>query len=110
MPQWGPKDVRKHMHVYSADNQDIGHVAEVYEDSFMLHKGLLFSKDRYLPYSAITNLREDRLQLSMSADEVKEKMWEKRPDYEHHLGDPLQLFYDREHGVHDPFDETRPGD
>ncbi len=34
--------------------------------------------------------------------------WEKRPDYEHHLGDPTQLFYDRGHGIHDPFDETNP--
>ena len=25
-----------------------------------------------------------------------------------HLGDPTQLFYDRGHGVSDPFDETRP--
>jgi len=25
--------------------------------------------------------------------------WEKRPDYEHHLGDPTQLFYDRGHGI-----------
>ena len=33
---------------------------------------------------------------------------EKRPDYEHHLGDPLQLFYDRGYVVHDPFDGANP--
>jgi len=33
---------------------------------------------------------------------------EKRPNYEEHKGDPLQLFYDRGHGVSDPFDETNP--
>jgi hypothetical protein len=35
--------------------------------------------------------------------------WEKRPNYEDHLGDPTQLLYDRGHGVHDPFDEAKPG-
>jgi hypothetical protein len=44
----------------------------------------------------------------MSAEEARQKEWEKRPDYEDHLGDPIQLFYDRGHGVHDPFDETNP--
>ncbi|HLG63811.1 MAG TPA: hypothetical protein VKY19_17855 [Ktedonosporobacter sp.] len=48
------------------------------------------------------------MQLSMSAGEVNEKEWEVRPDYEDHPGDPLQLFYDRGHGIHDPFDETNP--
>ncbi len=37
---------------------------------------------------------------------VYEDSFQKRPDYEHHLGDPTQLFYDRGHGVHDPFDEA----
>ncbi len=44
----------------------------------------------------------------MSADEAKNMEWEKRPDYEHHLGAPEQLFYDRGHGVSDPFDESNP--
>jgi len=46
--------------------------------------------------------------LSLSEDEADEMKWGRRPDYEHHLGDPTQLFYDRGHGVRDPFDETNP--
>jgi hypothetical protein len=108
MPDWTQKDIHPHMHVYSFDNQDLGHVAKVYEDSFQVDKGILFSKDRYFPYSAIASVENDRVQLTMRADEAKDKEWEKRPDYEDHPGDPLQLFYDRGHGVSDPFDETNP--
>jgi hypothetical protein len=106
MPNWSQHDLHKHMHVYSSDDINIGHIAEVYEDSFLIHKGFFFPKDRYIPYSAITDVKDDRVHLSLSAAEVQEKEWDKRPDYEDHLGDPLQLFYDRGHGIHDPFDET----
>lgn len=108
MPPFTQRDLHSRMHVYSADNQDLGHIAEIYEDSFLIHKGYFFPKDRYIPYSAIAAIEDDRVRLTMSADEVKDKEWEKRPDYEDHLGDPTQLFYDRGHGVHDPFDELNP--
>lgn len=108
MPTWSQHNIQKHMHVYASDNQAIGHVAEVYEDSFLIRQGAIFHKDRYIPYSAVANVDHDRVQLLMSADEVGQKEWTKRPDYEDHPGDPTQLFYDRGHGIHDPFDETNP--
>lgn len=108
MPDWNQHSVHKQMHVYSADNQDVGHIAEVYEDSFLVHKGFFFPKDRYIPYSAIATVENDRVQLTMSAAEAQMKEWEKRPDYENHPGDPTQLLYDRGHGISDPFDETNP--
>lgn len=108
MPEWNQSTVQKHMHVYACDKSEVGHVAEAYQDSFKVHKGLLFTKDRYLPYSAIATIENDRIYLQMGPDEVKDTEWDKRPDYEDHLGDPTQLFYDRGHGVTDPFDETNP--
>lgn len=108
MTTWSQKNVHKHMHVTSSENEDLGHVAEVYEDSFLIHKGFVFPKDRYIPYSAIASIQEDQIQLNMSANVAQEMEWEKRPDYEDHPGDPTQLFYDRGHGVRDPFDETNP--
>ena len=108
MSNWSAQDIRPSMQVYTSDEQNLGHVAKVYEDSFLVHKGFLFPTDRYIPYDAIASVENDRLQLIMSADEAKQKEWEKRPDYEQHLGDPTQLFYDRGHGVHDPFDEENP--
>jgi hypothetical protein len=108
MPQWDQHTIHKHMHVISADNKEVGHVADVYEDSFLVRKGIFFTSDRYIPYSAIANADNQRVQLTMDADEVKDKEWTIRPDYEKHPGDPLQHFYDRGHGVEDPFDETNP--
>ena len=108
MPNWSQHDIQTHMHVYTSDNQDLGHIAEVYPDSFLVHKGFFFPTDRYIPYSAIASIGNDQVHLTMSADEAKQLEWEKRPDYKAHSGDPLQLFYDRGHGIADPFDESNP--
>lgn len=99
--------IHKKMAVYASDNSNLGQVAEVYEDSFSLHKGI-FGKHRYFPYALISSVEHDRVNLRLSRDEAAEMKWEKRPDYEDHLGDPTQLFYDRGHAIHDPFDETNP--
>ena len=110
MPQWDQHSLRAHMHVYSSDDKDLGHVAHVYEDSFEIKKGLLFSTDRYIPYSAVASVDNDNVRLALSADEITQNdEWKKRPDYEDHLDDPTQLMYDRGHGVTDPFDENEPG-
>ena len=108
MPNWNQHNLHLHMSVYASDKQKLGHVAKIYEDSFLVRKGIFFATDRYIPYSAIANIESDQVQLLIDSEEVKDKEWEKRPAYEEHLGDPTQLMYDRGHGVHDPFDETNP--
>lgn len=105
MANWNQHDLRAHMKVYSRDAEPVGHVAEIYNDSFLLHKGYFLPTDRYIPYGAIASLEENSLRLTLSAAEIQNKEWEKRPDYERHLGDPTQLMYDRGHDVHDPYDE-----
>ena len=107
MSNWSQQDIHAHMHVYSSDGHDLGHVSEVYADSFLVHKGI-FPTDRYFPYSTVASVQEDRVQLLLDVDEAKMVEWEKRPDYKEHAGDPTQLFYDRGHGIDDPFDETHP--
>jgi hypothetical protein len=108
MANWTQNDIHQHMKVYDRDNHSLGSVEKVYEDSFLIQKGLIFHKDRYIPYSAITSIDNDHITLNMSQDEVQQLEWKIRPDYEEHPGDPTQLFYDRGHGVQDPFDETNP--
>jgi hypothetical protein len=103
MTNWSQENIHKHMTVYSSDKQKLGHVTHVYQDSFEVKKGI-FSHDSYIPYEAITQVENDDITLSMDADEARQKEWWKRPDYENHLGDPVNLMYDRDHGVHDPFD------
>jgi hypothetical protein len=108
MAEWSAQNISPSMLVYTFDGHELGHIGKVYEDSFLVHKGYFFPTDRYIPYIAIRSVENNRVQLAMSADEAKQKEWEKRPDYEDHLGDPTQLNYDRGHGVHDPFDEENP--
>jgi hypothetical protein len=104
MANWSQKDLHHHMEVYSSESEQVGHVAEVYEDSFLLNKGLLSTK-LYIPYSAIATVEKDRVQLTLSTNALADPQWKKRPDYENHLGDPTQLLYDEGHGVADPFVE-----
>ncbi len=108
MPSWSQHDVQKHMSVYSSDGKEIGHVEDAYEDLFKVHKGLLPIGDRYFTYPAIGSIENERIQLLMTEDQAKEIEWTKRPDYKAHEADPVQLMYDRGHGVQDPFDETNP--
>ncbi|HEX4203207.1 MAG TPA: DUF2171 domain-containing protein [Ktedonobacteraceae bacterium] len=108
MKAWTQNDVRTHMAVHDSADNDLGHVEEIYEDSFLMRKGLIFHHDRYIPYSAIARIDNEHVYLLMSKDEVNDKEWNKRPDYEDHEADPTQLLYDRGHGVTDPFDEINP--
>jgi hypothetical protein len=109
MSDWNQQHLHTHMHIYSSDNLELGHISHIYEDSFALQKGLLFHKNLYIPYSAIAAVENEQVHLLMTKDEITGNTeWESRPDYENHLGDPVQLTYDRGHGVHDPFDETTP--
>ncbi len=105
---WKQADIHKDMQVSTSDKQELGHVAEAYEDYFLVRKGIFFPTDRYIPYSAIASVNNDHVQLTMNAADATLMEWKKRPDCERHLGDPTQLMYDRGHGVHDPFDELPP--
>jgi hypothetical protein len=109
MTQWNQTNLHSHMKVYSSNGEHVGHVAAVYEDSFLIHKGYFFPSDRYIPYSQVSGVAEDRVTLALSSEQLQEIRWTKRPDYEAHLGDPTQLFYDEGHGVPDPFDKTDSG-
>lgn len=106
MTQWNQNSLRLRMKVLSADGEQVGHVAEIYEDSFLVHKGYLFPVDRYIPYSAISRVEENQVQLSLTTRQLEDALWKKRPAYERHPGDPTQLFYDRGHGLHDPYEDT----
>ena len=108
MPDTNRQDLHKHMQVVTKDAHHLGHITELYEDSFQVHKEPL-GKHLYFPYSAIASVADKQLHLTLSAAEAEEPVWQRRPDYEDHLGDPTQLMYDRGHGVHDPFDPDGPG-
>jgi hypothetical protein len=105
MGTWKQQSLHKHMTVYSSDKSKLGHVAETYEDSFLVQKGFLFARDSYIPYAEIQQVEDDAVHLQLTANDAQQREWSIRPDYEDHLGDPTQILYDRGHGVHDPFDK-----
>lgn len=106
MTQWNRSNLRPHMRVYASDAEHVGHIAEIYEDSFLVHKGYFFPIDRYIPYSAISKIEEDQVHLTLDSQQIQDTLWRTRPAYEQHAGDPLQLFYDRGHGLNDPYEDT----
>lgn len=108
MAQWNKGDLRPGMRAYSSNGEHIGHIAAVYEDSFLIHKGYLFPTNRYLPYSAIGDVEQQRVHLTLSSQQVEEPRWTKRPNYQRHLADPTQLFYDEGHGIRNPYEEAGP--
>jgi hypothetical protein len=44
MVRWSQENIHKHMQVSSSDSQSLGKIAEVYEDSFLVHEGTLLKK------------------------------------------------------------------
>ncbi|RAQ94437.1 hypothetical protein [Thermogemmatispora tikiterensis] len=105
MTNWNAADIEKGLSVYSADQHRLGQVVAIYPESLRVRRGpLLFWTDRFYPYTAIATRQDQRLILKMSASEAGEGQWRKRPAYGKHPGDVLQTFYDRGHGVEDPFD------
>jgi hypothetical protein len=107
MPDTTWQDLDKHMQVLTKDAHDLGHTIELYEDSFLVRKEPL-GKHLYFPYHLMASIADRQVHLTLSADEAAEPRWQKRPDYENHLGDPTQIMYDRGHGAHDPFDPDGP--
>lgn len=107
MATYSPENLRKHMTVYSADKQKLGHIENVYDDSFEVKKGV-FALDNYIPYDAIASVENDEVTLTMSADAAHDRKWHKRPDYKRDAWDLTELNYDRDHDAHDPNDPFTP--
>ncbi|EFH88761.1 DUF2171 domain-containing protein [Ktedonobacter racemifer] len=105
MTQWTSNNIHKGMQVYSAENEDLGHIEKAYDDSFLVQKGLLFHKDRYIPYSVISTIDEENVHLMVSKAEAREMRWDQRPS--EHTGDTLQTFYDHGTDLDNPLNTHR---
>jgi hypothetical protein len=65
--------------VYGSDGKKVGTVKEVYQDSFLVHKGVFFVHDYYIPYTFVAQATDDRVDLSVSSDQAKNQSWHQRP-------------------------------
>src|SRR5688572_5050879 len=65
--------------VYGSDGAKVGDVAEVGTNYVLVQKGWLFTRDIYIPLSAITSVDEDRVSLNMSKDQIEAMDWDTVP-------------------------------
>jgi uncharacterized protein (TIGR02271 family) len=71
--------------VYSSDGEKIGDVAGVADNYFVIEKGFIFTKDIYVPMSAVSSADDDGINLSLTKDEVENQDWSSQPQDD--LGD-----------------------
>jgi hypothetical protein len=74
-----PNTIRPGTDVFGTDGKRLGTVQEVYDDSFLVQKGIFFVHDYFIPFSIVTQVAADRIHLGMTADEAKSQDWSRRP-------------------------------
>lgn len=67
------------MDVYGSDGDKVGDVSEVGPNYVLVTKGFLFTKDIYIPTSAITGIEQDRVYLNVTKDQVNDMGWDQPP-------------------------------
>ncbi len=65
--------------VYGSDDKQIGKVDDIQDGYLVLRKGFFFPKDHYIPFSAINDHTEDRINLNVTADEATNRDWDTIP-------------------------------
>lgn len=65
--------------VFSSDERKIGGVTYVGANYVLVTKGFLFTKDIYIPTSAITGIEQDRVYVDVSKDQVEDMGWDQPP-------------------------------
>ena len=65
--------------VFGSDGKKVGTVQEVYNDSFLVQKGIFFVHDYFIPMRYATSIGTDRIELSITSDEAKNQDWSQRP-------------------------------
>ncbi|MBA2362410.1 MAG: DUF2171 domain-containing protein [Chloroflexia bacterium] len=62
--------------VYGSDGDKIGDVGNLGPNYVLVMKGFLFTKDIYIPTSAITGIEHDRVYLNIAKDQVDSMGWD----------------------------------
>ena len=65
--------------VYGSDGDKVGTVSEVGRNYILVSKGFLFRKDIYIPLSAITDVSQDGIYLSVAKDQLENMGWDQMP-------------------------------
>ena len=76
---YGQYAFREGMTVYGADGEKVGKVVAVDPSYVVVEKGFFFPSDYYIPASAIANIDEDHLYLTVSKEEALHQGWDQPP-------------------------------
>ncbi len=75
-----PESVVPGADVYGMDGKTIGTVREVYNDSFLVQKGIFFLHDYYyIPYRYVAGASNDEVNLTLMSHEAQSQNWSQRP-------------------------------
>lgn len=68
------------MDVVDRDGSHIGKTGETVGEYFNVDAGFLGTKEYYIPFNAVTEVRDDSIYLDVSKDELDERGWDLHPD------------------------------
>ena len=69
------RDIQVGTSVYGRDNEKVGEIQEVGPNYLLVRKGWLFTRDLYIPRSAIADVQPDAVVLNVRKDEFNEADW-----------------------------------
>src|ERR671922_12426 len=82
MMQMDPSQIEHGWDVFGSDGEKVGDVSEVREEYLVVSKGFLFPHEHYVPFSAITGIKHDRVYLNVSKDQIEAQGWDDEPTTE----------------------------
>jgi len=65
--------------VFAADGEKVGDVQEVHPHYLVVSKGFFFPTERYVPVSAITDVRDERVYVNVTKDQIDSQGWDSVP-------------------------------
>ncbi len=71
--------------VYGSDGEKVGNVAEVGSNYLLVQKGWFFTRDLYIPTSAVASVRQDEVRLSLASGEIEQQGWDSPPQSTEHV-------------------------
>ena len=65
--------------VWDSQGEKVGDVVSIESNSVHVKTGGIFSKDYYIPASAVDDIEEHRVELSVAKSDIGSKGWDKPP-------------------------------
>lgn len=75
----GTLNLTQGMDVFGSDGEKVGSVQDVQGDYVVVSKGFFFPTDYYIPFSALGNADDDRVNLNVTKDEALNQGWDQVP-------------------------------